>query len=207
MSKFRSNVFQFRWLWSHSSILTILLVISVGLNALLAKKVNDLSTITRLLRLRLDAPVLVEGSSAPTLSARDLDGKRVEISYADSEKPTVLYIFTPECHWCAQNLQNIKFLANCVGDRYRFIGVSMASTNLPAYLAASQLPFKVYHTPPEEVSIAYGFNSTPTTVMVSPQGQILQYWRGAYSEDLQAKVENAFRVKLPGLIAEPEPKP
>lgn len=191
-----------RWLWSHSSILTILLVISVGLNALLANKIMGLSDVNRLLRLKLNSPNLVEGSTAPRLLAKDLMGNPVEINYQDSEKPTVLYVFTPDCHWCARNLSNIKFVATKAGDRYRFLGLSLGTNNLQPYLAESKLPFEVYQTPPDEVAIAYGLNSTPSTIIVSSQGTILHYWRGAYDEDLHGEVEDVFQLKLPGLIPE-----
>ena len=65
-----------------------------------------------------------------------------------------------------------------------------------------ELPFTIYHSPRDEVKVTYGLNSTPSTIVVSPAGKILQYWRGAYSEDVQAEVEQFFQVKLPGLIKE-----
>jgi hypothetical protein len=61
------------------------------------------------------------------------------------------------------------------------------------------MPFSVYRTVSEDVKIAYGLNSTPTTIVISPESKILQYWRGAYSGDMKNEVERFFRLTLPGI--------
>ena len=188
-----------RWLGSHSAILTVLLILSVGLNVLLSQKVRELTEVSRLLRLKLDAPVLRPGAKAPEFSAHEMDGHKRVLNYAEAEVPTVLYVFTPDCHWCARNLENIRSVVEGVGDRFRFFGVSLTDKDLSTYLTKNKLPFPVYQTPPEEVRIAYGFYSTPSTIVVSPSGSVLQYWKGAYSEDVATEVEGYFQVKLPGL--------
>lgn len=187
------------WLDSHSSILTVLLILSVGLNVLLSRKVQEVTEVSRLLRLKLDSPLLVPGAKAPEFSAYELDGNKAFLNYAEVNVPTVLYVFTPDCHWCARNLENIRSVVDGGGGRFRFLGVSLTDKNLPSYLTQNKLPFHVYQTPTEEVRIAYGFNSTPSTIVVSPSGSVLQYWKGAYSEDVAAEVESYFQVKLPGL--------
>lgn len=191
-----------RWLSSHSSILTLLLVCSVGLNVLLAKKVRDLAELSRLLQLKMNSPVLVSGSIAPEFSARETNDRKVFLNFADSKLPTVIYLFSPDCHWCDRNLNNIRVLADGAHDRFRFVGVSLTKEDLQSYLAHSKLPFETYHSPADEVKIAYGFNSTPSTVVISPAGKILQYWRGAYNDELQREVEEFFSVKLPGMSQE-----
>lgn len=150
----------------------------------------------------MNSPVLVPGSVAPAFSAKETNDKKVFLNYAESELPTVIYFFSPECHWCDRNLDNIRALAETTHDRFRFVGVSLSKKDLQTYIAQSKLPFAVYHSPPDEVKVTYGLNSTPSTIVVSPAGKILQYWRGAYSEDAQTEVEQFFQVHLPGLIKE-----
>ena len=190
------------WLRSHSSILTVLLILSVGLNVLLSRKVHEATEVSRLLRLKLESPALRPGAKAPEFSAYELDGHKKLLNYAETAVPTVLYVFTPDCHWCARNLENIRSVVASAGGRFRFFGVSLTDTDLQTYLTQNKLPFHVYQTPSEEVRIAYGFNSTPSTIVVSPSGSVLQYWKGAYSEDIATEVEGYFQVKLPGLIKE-----
>lgn len=184
---------------SHSAILTVLLILSVGLNLLLARKVRDVTEVSRLLLLRLNAPVLEPGAKAPDFSAYELDGRKTSLTYAEVNVPTVLYVFSPDCHWCARNLENIRSLVDGAGSRFRFLGVSLTEKDLQAYLTQNKLPFHVYQAPSEEVKIAYGFSATPSTIVVSPSGNVLKYWKGAYNEDLAPDVENYFKVKLPGL--------
>jgi len=169
------------------------------LNVLLSRKVQQVTEVSRLLRLKLDSPVLVPGGKAPEFSAYELDGQRKFLNYSEANVPTVLYVFSPDCHWCARNLENIRSVVGGAGDRFRFYGVSLTDENLPTYLTQNKLPFHVYQTPSEEVRIAYGFNSTPSTIVISPSGNVLQYWKGAYSEDVATEVETYFQVKLPGL--------
>lgn len=202
MSEVSKKFLRVRWLGSQSGILTLMLIASVVLNVLLAQKVRDLGEVSRLLRLQLNSPVLMPGSKAPELSANDLDGKKAFVNYADVEVPTVIYVFTPDCHWCARNLENIHSLTANTGNRFRFLGVSLSDEDLQNYLAKNRMPFRVYQTPSEDVRIAYGFNSTPSTVVVSPSGNVVQYWKGAYSGDTQAEIEEFFQVKLPGLSKE-----
>lgn len=194
MSNLRNRIGRHRWLWSHSSILTALLVCSVVLNVLLALKVREVLELSRLLRLKLDSPVLVPGSIAPAFSAKEINDKKIFLNYADSEHPTVIYLFSPNCHWCDQNLENIRALANTTHDRFRFVGISLTDGDLQNYLTQNQMPFHVYHSPPDEVKVVYGLNSTPSTIVISPGGKILQYWRGAYSEELKLEIEEFFQV-------------
>ena len=202
MFNWLSKLGRARRLLSHSSILTILLVCSVVLNVLLAWKIRDLSDLTRLLRLKMNSPALVPGSIAPAFSAKEMNNQKIFLSYADSELPTVIYLFSPDCHWCERNLNNIQILADSAHGRFRFVGVSLTDNELRTYLSQSKMPFQIYHSPPDEVKIAYGLTSTPSTIVVSPAGKILQYWRGAYNEELKTEVEQFFQVKLPGLIPE-----
>lgn len=111
----------------------------------------------------------------------------------------MLYIFTPDCHWCARNLENIKAVGGQVGNRYRLIGISLSGDKLEEYLAQSQLNFPVYHSPTDASRLAYDMVATPTTIIISKEGKVVRIWRGAYGTDRQEEVEHFFNIKLPGL--------
>ncbi|HEU4508347.1 MAG TPA: hypothetical protein VFR78_08935, partial [Pyrinomonadaceae bacterium] len=85
------NFSKVRWEKSHSSILTVLLICSVILNLLLARKIRDVTETSRLLHLQLNSPVLVPGSKAPEFFASTPDGNKEFLNYADAQVPTVLY--------------------------------------------------------------------------------------------------------------------
>jgi len=163
---------------------------------LLAQKVKKL---TAVLQVKLKYPVLMPGSQAPPFAAQNIEGKLVNLDY-NANQSTVLYVFSPDCHWCAENLDNIVSLAERAGDRYRFIGVSLRTEGLDEYLAHTHLPFPIYHSPPDTVRAAYDFRSTPSTIVIGNDGKVLKYWQGAYASELQPEVEGFFQLRLPGLV-------
>ena len=46
-----------------------------------------------------------------------------------------------------------------------------------------------------------GLGNTPQTIVVSPEGEILKVWMGAYLEEMQPEVEAFFGLNLPGLTS------
>ncbi len=106
---------------------TILLIGSTVLNVLLSQKVRYL---TAALNEVESQSRLNEGENVLSLEAKDLSGKSVILSYSDTTQPTVLYVFTPQCHWCFENLANIKTLANETRGKYRLIGLSLNKEEL-----------------------------------------------------------------------------
>lgn len=144
--------------------------------------------------------VAVTGVRLAPFIASNIDGKPQLVTF-DGTTPTVLYVLNPNCGWCARNLQNIRELAAARKDSDRFIGISLNDPNLKEYVKKSQLGFPV-------VSIA-GYSSikelplgvTPETIVVSPTGQVIKNWLGAYAFGQEKEVEKYFGVKLPGLLA------
>ena len=188
------------WLWSHTAILTILLVCSVILNVLLAQRIRALKTAAAKLEYAIEYDKgLSPGDVAPPLALLNKEGTLETIAYAGSRLPTVLYIFTPDCDWCKRNNENIKFLASQVSDKYRFIGISLKGDKLDEYLVRYQIQFPVYHSPTKDVFLSYKLGSTPQTIVVSNDGKILANWKGAYSKQERVNIEGFFDVHLPGV--------
>jgi hypothetical protein len=176
--------------------LVILLAASLSLNVVLGWKV------TRHNRSSVAKNQLVEGMSVPPITVGSVsDDRQVTITYGNTDKPTVLYILTPSCLWCARNLKNINTLASLRGDSYRFIAVSLTHVGLSEYLDANKLGFPVYKSVSPEKARQLGLGSTPQTVIVSPEGKVLKNWVGAYGEALRPEVEKYFNVSLPGLTS------
>jgi peroxiredoxin len=173
-----------------------MLVASVALNVMLALKIRELTGMQNALRAEHE---LEAGTVVPSITARRLDGKSETITYADSTRPTVLYVFTPQCVWCARNLDNLKTLVDRKGGDYRFIGISLSKEGLEKYVADHQLTFPIYTDIPKEAGEAYKMGGTPQTVIISPQGKVLQSWPGAYAGDQKSQVEKYFDITLPGI--------
>lgn len=176
--------------------LIILLAASLSLNVVLGWKVTFYNRSS-------DAKNrLVEGMSVPPITVSSVsDDRQVTITYGNTDKPTVLYMWTPSCQWCARNLKNINKLASLRGDSYHFVAVSLSDVRLKEYLDANKFEFSVYkHISPEKAQ-QLGLGSTPQTIIVSPEGKVLKNWIGAYGEALQPEVEKYFNVSLPGLTS------
>jgi len=85
----------------------LLLLASVSLNVVLARKVQSFRHFQAAKR---SEGLLTVGATVPAIVAKRLDGHQEAISYQDTKEPTVLYIFTPPCSWCARNMDNLKTL-------------------------------------------------------------------------------------------------
>lgn len=180
----------------HVVALMVMLVVSVALNVMLALKIRELTSMQSALRAEHGLEV---GTAVPPITARRLDGQSETITYADSARPTVLYVFTPQCIWCARNLDNLKTLVDQKGKDYRFIGISLSREGLEKYVADYQLTFPIYTDIPKEAGEAYKMGGTPQTVVISSQGKVLQSWAGAYAGDQKSQVEKYFNITLPGI--------
>jgi len=180
-----------------------MLVVSVTLNVLLSRKVREFNS-TR--GAALAERLLKVGTTVPPIAAKRLDGQQGVICYKGAEQSTVLYIFTPPCSWCARNVDNVKTLVDKKGDQYRFIGISLSEKTLKEYVAKNELNLPVYSGLSQETVATYKLGSTPQTLVISPEGRVLQDWVGAYVGDQKSQVEAFFHVSLPGLRELPKPE-
>jgi len=182
----------------HTVVLTILLICSVGVNLLLARKTQKLQSTLDTIE---SGKKLVPGSGVPALQATSLSGTPVNLSYSETSSPTVIYVFSTSCGWCDRNLENIKFLAASRKDSYRFIGLSIDRdvSQLGDYVTKVKLPFPIYHSPSPLMWNDYKLGGTPMTIVISTEGKVLDDWSGAYAQSIRENVESFFKIKLPGI--------
>jgi peroxiredoxin len=172
------------------------LLVSVALNVVLAHKVQRLSHAQSA---RIAERLLKIGTTVPPIAAKRCGGLEEIISYHVAAKPTVLYVFTPPCSWCARNMDNFKALVDKVGGTYHFVGVSVSDEGLAQYVAKNDLKIPVYSGLSPETLKTYKLGSTPQTIVISTEGTVLQDWVGAYVGAQKSQVEAFFHVSLPGL--------
>src|SRR5262249_36333965 len=147
------------------TILTVLLFASVIVNCLLARKVSKLRTVISAMQ---SEGRLQPGAALPALQGFSIDGKPQSLNYADVRVPTVLYVFTPQCGWCAKNIENFRALIQSSGPRYRIIGVSLTRQDLKEYLQKENLQLPIYTDVEESSRKTYKLGGTPATVVMSP---------------------------------------
>lgn len=175
---------------------TLALVSSIILNVFLAHRLRSLNDSRSA---KISEYQLKIGTSVPAIAAKRLDGERTVISYQGTSQPTVLYVFTPPCIWCARNLDNFKALLGKESDEYRFIALSLSEDGLAQYVAKNELKVPVYSGLTTQTKQAYKLSGTPQTIVVSPDGRVLQNWIGAYVGDQKTQVERFFHLDLPGI--------
>ena len=177
-------------------IFIVPLIVSVVLNVALAHK---LKTLTHARSVRSAELALQVGATVPPIVAKLLGGQQDSISYQTTNQPTVLYIFTPPCSWCARNIDNLKALLGKGRGKYRFVGLSLSDVGLADYVTKNELKLPIYSSLSPDTLKTYKLGSTPQTIVVSPEGKVLQDWVGAYVGDQKSQVEAFFHVSLPGL--------
>jgi peroxiredoxin len=173
----------------------VMLVVSVSLNVILAHKLNEVRPATS----TAAEPPLQSGATVPSFDAIDLNGQARRVSYSEVPQPTVLYIFTPSCSWCARNLDNLRELTSKKTPEYRFIGVSLSKDGLDEYVKAQGLKMPVLHGISDETRKKYRLGATPQTIVVSPNGQVMKDWVGAFAGPQKTEIESYFHVTLPGI--------
>lgn len=142
-------------------------------------------------------PVLPKvGSQVPSLTARTLDGHSVVLSFP-SEKPTLIYAFSPDCAWCDRNLEGIKALIDGLEGRYDIVGVVTRGEEVESYLEKVALDISTYRDPNEGTRRAYGFGPTPQTILLNEAGEVQLTVLGAYGADAAAKLAEQTGVKVP----------
>lgn len=171
------------------------LVGSVIINVMLAHKLREFNHLVGSTSERLLKP----GTIVAAFEGVDLKGQTQTVVYENVSKPTVLYIFTPSCSWCARNMDNFNELVARKGAEYRFIGLSLTKERLSEYVATEGLAIPVYAGLSSQTKKAFELGGTPQTIVVSRDGRILQNWTGAYVGGKKSQVEAFFHVTLPGL--------
>ena len=182
------------------TFVTAILLFSVALNVVLARRVRS---VTYARWAGVSNYKLNAGATVPPIAANRLGGQQETVSYQSVDRPTVLYVFTPTCTWCARNMENLKTLVNKESGRYRFVGLSLSAEGLAEYTAKNELKFPIYSGLSTETKQAYKLTGTPQTIVVSPEGKVLQNWMGVYVGDQKTQVEAYFHVSLPGLRSVP----
>ncbi len=175
------------------AVLCALLAISALLNVFLARKISHL----RVENMRIAADVgLQVGASVPPLKGHAIDGTAMSIQFAAVPASTLVYVFSPQCSWCAKNLENFRALIAQANGRFRVVGLATTRLGLAEYLARERLTLPVLADLDPAVASAYELTGTPTTIVVSPEGKVLRIWSGAYADGIREEIETFLGVHL-----------
>jgi peroxiredoxin len=121
------------------------------------------------------------------------------MTLAATDKPQIVYMFSPSCGWCERNLDNVAALIRHTADRYDFVAVAVDSRDLDKYVAERRLNWIVVREPSSTTRQAYHMGTTPMTIVVERGGKVSHVWLGAYNGKVADDVKATFGVTLPGL--------
>jgi hypothetical protein len=188
--------FDSRWLqrlgWSLIGSALLLLGVSISLNIYLVDRVHTLVTDIS----EGNSPKgLSQGNRVPNLEVTDLRGIRMVIKDWNAGLGTVLYVYQPTCVWCQRNEKQMVSLAHELQNRYRFIGLSLTRDGVERYLAEHPVPFPNYVVTPDAAK-AYGLSATPTTLVISPGGQLIQKWTGTFGGKNRDSINKFFPTNV-----------
>ncbi len=183
-------------------VLFLLVTASLGLNAVVAHRLRRLEATVGPAR----QPPLEVGASVPPIVAKGLDGRSDTIAYAGSTRLTVLYVFTPQCVWCARNLANLKTLLRAKAGDHRFLGLSLSEDGVADYVRTHELMLPVFTGISSNTISTYHLGGTPQTLVISPEGRVVKNWSGAWIDKQKAEIEAFFQVQLPGIQLPPPEK-
>ena len=139
------------------------LAVSLAGNVLLGWRVKSLSLGT--------PPRQAHDGMSVELKVRTLSGQINSLAFSKNQ-PTILYVFRPDCQWCAANLDNIRSFSRQRATTVQFIGISTTDEGLKTYLAQFPLPFPVYIVNESSELSKLDLIGTPQTIELSPDGKI-----------------------------------
>jgi len=102
-------------------------------------------------------------------------------------------------------------LAQQSAGKYRVIFLSFEKRAEAEISAVSGTATDILFAPTVESKLAFDLTSTPTTLLLSANGDVKKIWKGAYGGERRVDIEETLGLKLPGLPdqtqSEPSPDP
>lgn len=166
----------------------------VAINVILIKKNRELSNSLS----KCEAPEIPPGTIISSLKGLDADGRVLAFDLHANTRRTVLLVFSPTCTFCIKNMPMWSHLLKTIDkNSYQVIAVSIKREGTKEYIAEyglSSIP--VIAELSVEDSLAYNFNATPMTVLISSDGKVEKSWAGLLSKQAQDEMKRSLGLPL-----------
>jgi hypothetical protein len=190
-----------------ATILSVLLVLSVSLNLVLAQRLRAATTpraspASRALKVGQVVGALSGQTRHGTALRPELQAQRYD---PRGDRGTLLYFSSAKCKWSQYNLATFTDLARRVRDHYRIVAVDVTPglkdepshlDDVPGALVLRNLSADTLQT--------FRISGTPETMVISPESKIDRVWVGAYGPQNAAEVSQYFHVVLTPVVR-PQP--
>jgi hypothetical protein len=140
----------------------------------------------------------LRGEAIPPIPVSLPDGTLASVDVKGAV-PTVLYVFSESCGWCTRNAPAVASLHSQAQSRFRFVGLSVkpiGGNGSQKADASTPVAFESYFVTYDAASWMRRIGGTPTTLVISPDGVVVQSWPGAYTAKNKTEIEGYFQVKL-----------
>jgi hypothetical protein len=140
-------------------------------------------------------PAVKAGSVIKELAGKDASGVMRQVQLT-GDRPTLVYVSRQGCGWCQRNERNMHAIGLQASTRYRILELSPEGPG-----PSGEKAYGVERlTVSEEVLQRIGARGTPYTVLLSPDGRVMETWFGAFGQRTAPSIARALAVELPGLM-------
>lgn len=128
-----------------------------------------------------------EKAKVPDFTVYTEDGEAVSL-YEKLDKPLVLNFWATWCPPCKAEMPAFDALYGEYGEDIEFMMVNLTDGNrdtvagVKAFLAETGYDFPVYYDSDSAAAYAFGVQSIPMTLFISPDGMLMNYHVGAMTE-------------------------
>jgi thiol-disulfide isomerase/thioredoxin len=106
-------------------------------------------------------------------------------------KPVVLNFFGSWCSPCLREMPDFQAVSERYHGKVAFIGVTVSDPQRPPaeeVVKRTGVTYPAGFDPENKVALAYGLTGMPTTVFISPKGQVLERAQGELNERQLEKI-------------------
>lgn len=134
--------------------------------------------------------VLSQDEVVPSFTAQDINGDDISVRYSSDAPYTLLFWFSVGCSVCEENFEFWNRLyGEFNGEKVRFLGMCPARPDeIREFVAEHSLEFPVMCAGDPFIMERYKGNVLPQTVVITPEGKILDAWPGIVGEEQEGKV-------------------
>lgn len=100
-------------------------------------------------------------------------------------QPLVVNFFASWCPPCRAELPDFEAVHQKIGGQVTFVGINQDFTEETwrAFVAESQISYDTVFQPDSQIWTEIGTQAMPTTVFISPSGEIEEIWAGLITDD------------------------
>ena len=135
------------------------------------------------------------GVQLPPLRGTDREGAPLTVTYDDPSRLTLVYVFSPACHYCNENWPNwSRLMSKARPEAVRIVAVDITGRSTADYIAQHHLEgLPLFRGVDYATLAAYNILAVPATLLVRPDGTVERSWKGVLSPEALGVLELAVQ--------------